>query len=309
MTAQSMDAYVPFDSGAGSAATQALWRKMARAFAISGVVPGQGNNMLATYNSGAGTITVQPGAVLIDGFYGEITANKTLGAGTATTITGSGMVVARLNIATSVIELDWVASTFVPSVSYTGNYELPLWALDSGTWFDLRTAAGGHSDIGRVAWYAGAAPMGCAPCDGTQYRADIYAACYTYLGGSGSPFGIATVSGHGVFSVPDAKGRSIVGSGLGTGLTSRSIGAKYGTETQVIGANTHLPPHTHTFPTSGILNTAASGNPYFNQGQGGAGQYNFASVTGMVTDNGPGAATPLPIIDPKLVLNPYIRII
>lgn len=46
------------------------------------------------------------------------------------------------------------------------------------------------------------------------------------------------------FNIPDGRGRALLGSGQGTGLTNRSLGTTVGTEQHTLG-NTEMPVHSH----------------------------------------------------------------
>jgi len=83
-------------------------------------------------------------------------------------------------------------------------------------------------------------------CDGSAVSRTTYAALFTAIG---TTFG----SGNGstTFNVPDLLGRAIVGSGAGSGLTSRSLAAKFGTETHAL-STAELAAHTHTDGTLAV---------------------------------------------------------
>jgi microcystin-dependent protein len=81
-------------------------------------------------------------------------------------------------------------------------------------------------------------PAGWLDCDGDSKLIITYpnlfgAIEYTY-GGSGL-----------FFNVPDIKGRVVVGTGSGTGLTSRTLGQKSGVETHALTIS-EMPSHTHS---------------------------------------------------------------
>lgn len=83
---------------------------------------------------------------------------------------------------------------------------------------------------GIIMWSGSTVPTGWALCDGT------------------------TSNGQ---QTPDLRGRFIVGSGAGSGLTSRSIGTKGGAETFTL-TTSNLPAHNHTFD----VNTSSAGSHY-----------------------------------------------
>lgn len=86
-------------------------------------------------------------------------------------------------------------------------------------------------------------PAGWLDCDGDSKLIITYpnlfgAIGYTYTDGEGKDNGI-------FFNVPDIKGRVVVGTGSGTGLTSRTLAQKSGVETHALNIN-EMPSHTHT---------------------------------------------------------------
>jgi len=83
-------------------------------------------------------------------------------------------------------------------------------------------------------------PDGWLNCDGslllrTEYTNLFNAIGYTYSSFSGSDLS---------FNVPDLQGRVPVGSGSGTGLTTRNLGNKGGAETHTLTTG-EMPSHTH----------------------------------------------------------------
>jgi hypothetical protein len=120
----------PTEAGPGIVATEARWRKMGRIWASSGVSTA---GALAPSRSGT-SLTIQPGAVWIDGHYAELLAAQTL------TITSSGICVARWDPATQSVELLWRDAVLTPTVDPTGIYEFVIYQLQaSGVGRDLRT--------------------------------------------------------------------------------------------------------------------------------------------------------------------------
>lgn len=87
-------------------------------------------------------------------------------------------------------------------------------------------------------------PDGWLNCDGsillrTEYTDLFNAIGYTYSAGV---FGGSDLS----FNIPDLQGRVAVGSGSGSGLTTRNLGNKGGAETHVLSVD-EMPAHTHTY--------------------------------------------------------------
>jgi hypothetical protein len=120
------DNYFPFDTGPGAGATPDRWRRMARNFYGSGVVPGYLNQCIPSL--AAGVVTIGTGAMWIDGFYGENTVAKTVG------VSGNGMVVGRMDPTGRTIQYLFVPNQTVPSqAGVTGIYEIPIMQVAGGT--------------------------------------------------------------------------------------------------------------------------------------------------------------------------------
>jgi hypothetical protein len=125
-----VDNYFPFDTGPGSTATAARWRLMGRLWYGSGVVPSYLN---ACAPSIAGSVvTIQTGAVWIDGYYGEIDSPKTVA------VTGNGMVVLRMDPVARQILVVFVPNQTVPTQLLTGIYEVPVMQVTGATGKDIR---------------------------------------------------------------------------------------------------------------------------------------------------------------------------
>ena len=95
----------------------------------------------------------------------------------------------------------------------------------------------------QIAFAGSAAPAGWLECDGRAVSRTAYRALFTAIGithGNGD--------GSTTFNLPDCRGRTIIGSGQGSGLTNRARASKGGEESHV---NTvqEMPVHTHTGST------------------------------------------------------------
>lgn len=130
----SFDNYFPFDTGSGSGATQDRWRKMGRLWYPSGVVPGYLSQM--TPSIAGSIVTIQPGGVWIDGFYGEIQTAKTVSIPGGQT----GQVVARMDTGGKTIGFLFVQNQTTPSQSVSATiYEIPIFQVTgSGAGKDAR---------------------------------------------------------------------------------------------------------------------------------------------------------------------------
>lgn len=99
---------------------------------------------------------------------------------------------------------------------------------------------------GAMMSYAGAAaPTGWLLCDGSAVSRTTYAGLFGVLGTTyGSGDGSTT------FNLPDLRGRTVVGAGTGAGLTLRTRGQAFGTETVTL-AQGNLPNVSYSGTTSG----------------------------------------------------------
>lgn len=109
------------------------------------------------------------------------------------------------------------------------------------------TKPGGLSISGAVVMPAGAvslfggttAPTGWLLCDGSAVSRTTFAALFTAIS---TNFGAG--NGSTTFNVPDLRGRVVVGTGQGSSLTNRVIGASGGAETVTL-STANMAPHTH----------------------------------------------------------------
>jgi len=106
--------------------------------------------------------------------------------------------------------------------------------LPSGT----VVAYGGPSSTNADAGSA-AIPSGWLLCDGSAVSRTAYASLFAAIGiNYGGGDGIAT------FNLPDLRGRTIIGTGHGTGLTARTLGQTLGEETHTL-VTGEMPAHAH----------------------------------------------------------------
>lgn len=92
-------------------------------------------------------------------------------------------------------------------------------------------------------------PANVLACDGSTYLREDYPALYEVLA---SVFIVD--SDH--FTVPDLRGRVVVGAGNGSGLSSRSVGASFGEETHQL-SESELASHAHSIElTTGVPGVA-----------------------------------------------------
>ena len=106
---------------------------------------------------------------------------------------------------------------------------------------------------------ASAAPTGYLACDGSAVSRTTYADLFTAIG---TAFGVG--NGTTTFNVPDLRGRAPIGSGTGSGLTARTLGASGGAETHQL-TEAELASHTHVLHMGPLSNeytlSEGSGDP------------------------------------------------
>jgi microcystin-dependent protein len=129
-------------------------------------------------------------------------------------------------------------------------------------------------------------------CTGTSLLRAEYPILFSALGGTSSPFGFAD-SSH--FNIPDYRGRTLIGSGTGSGLSARVLGATGGEETHVLSVN-EMPSHNHTIDIS--TNNTGSGNSQWGIG---------TQIAEQTTTNSTGSNAAHNNMQPFAVTNIYIR--
>jgi microcystin-dependent protein len=94
-------------------------------------------------------------------------------------------------------------------------------------------------------------------CDGAAYSRTnfVYSALFAAIGTSFGPGDGSTT-----FNVPDSRGRTLVGVGLGPGLTNRVLGAAGGAESHAI-ATAEMPNHTHGISDPGHSHGVGNDSP------------------------------------------------
>lgn len=128
-----MDEYYPFEAGFGSTANSQRWRQLFGNVLPDGVVYGFLNQLAPVYNSGAGTVTIDTGALIIDGMWGALSTLQTIA------VSGNGTVVASLNLSTKVASILWSAGEIeYPYTRNSTTYEVPLFSVVGGVGTDMR---------------------------------------------------------------------------------------------------------------------------------------------------------------------------
>lgn len=169
--------------------------------------------------------------------------------------------------------------------------------------------------LGEIRIFAGSyVPVDWAACDGTplpiSQNQALFALISTIYGGNGVTN----------FNLPDYRGRTPIGQGLGLGLTNRVLGQNGGTENVTL-TQSNIPAHSHAFYASAVAATAttASGNmfaqniganvngPYTADTTGTIGQLYSSFTQGALGTTG-GGALPHANMMPFIALNYIIAI-
>jgi microcystin-dependent protein len=94
-----------------------------------------------------------------------------------------------------------------------------------------------------VATTSSSIPIGWLLCNGALVSRSIYAALFAAIG---TLYGVG--DGSTTFNLPDLRGRDIIGTGTGVGLSPRALGAKGGEETHTLSV-VEMPSHNHLVNT------------------------------------------------------------
>ena len=155
----------------------------------------------------------------------------------------------------------------------------------------IKDKTGDVMPVGTVLPFAGSTlPPGWLWCDGLLYSrityADLYAAILaTYGAGDGT-----------TFAVPNMKGRTAIGAGTGTSLTSRALGVTLGEEEHTL-TKEQMPAHSHTIQTYNEKKSYAAVEAYSNHWKN-----EKTALTGEQ-----GSSLPHNNMQPSLVLNYIIK--
>lgn len=154
---------------------------------------------------------------------------------------------------------------------------------------------------GTVQSYAGpttsGVPSGWLACDGSQVSRTTYSALFTAIGttyGNGN--------GSTTFTLPDLRGRTVIGAGQGTGLTNRALAATVGDESVTL-TEAQMPVHTHSLSPGQVVGTGSGGTSnYAPTGN------NPQANTGITSAGGSGGVTQAhPNMQPSIALNYIIK--
>lgn len=144
--------------------------------------------------------------------------------------------------------------------------------------------------VGAVIDYAGSsAPVGWLICNGDAVSRSTYSSLFSVIGTTyGSGDGSTT------FNVPDARGRTSIGVGTGSGLTARALADTGGEETHEL-TEAEMPAHTHTVPVGGT-------DTFVDKLAGAQG-----ATIGNVSSSSTGSGDPHNNMPPFLALHKIIR--
>ncbi|NTV15708.1 MAG: phage tail protein [Desulfobulbaceae bacterium] len=140
--------------------------------------------------------------------------------------------------------------------------------------------------VGEIRMFGGTyAPMDWAFCDGSTLQISQYDVLFSLLG--------TTYGGDGVtnFKLPDLRGRLPVHMGQGQGLTNRTIGTAFGTETETLQV-AHIPAHSHLISAGGDATTVSSAGNY--PGNSNFSLYSTATPDNLMNPVAVGSSPPTP---------------
>lgn len=112
---------------------------------------------------------------------------------------------------------------------------------------DSYNASGDACMVGTIVEYITTnPPANVLPLDGSTYANSAWPLLASVLDGIYD-------NGDGTFTLPDARGRSLIATGTGGGLTLRSLGDRLGSETHIL-TEAEMPAHTHAEQDPGLVN-------------------------------------------------------
>jgi len=133
-------------------------------------------------------------------------------------------------------------------------------------------------------------PSGWLKCDGTAVSRTTYSSLFAVVG---TAFGSG--DGSTTFNLPDLRGRTVIGSGTGSGLTARTLAATGGAETHILSIS-EMPAHTHSYSNQPFMQDSTSGGD--TRPAGSNSSYTTGSTGGGAAHNN---------MQPFLVLNYMIK--
>lgn len=174
-------------------------------------------------------------------------------------------------------------------------------SVDLGTVVPNTVEVNTNIGLGGVISHAGStAPTGWLLCQGQLLNISDYPDLFNVISNTFGGDGVAD------FQLPDLRGRTVIGSGQGVGLTDRTLGSEVGEESVIL-TEAQLPSHTHTATLD--AGTGKAGNPNggfisdtneFDAASGGG------EIAGLTVDN-TGLGESHNNVQPSTVLNYIIK--
>lgn len=240
---------------------------------LSGDVTGSGSTAITTTLA---TVTIAKGGT------GQTTANAGLNALLPTQTSNSGKYLTTNGTSTS-----WGAVTGGPSFTAsatapvspvagdrwydtnTGSYLIYLNDGTSSQWVETSNSGMVSNPTGTIIPFAGAtAPSGFLLCNGASVSSSDYLALHAVI--SNTYGGSAYTGAAGLnFTLPDYRGRVLIGAGTGSGLTARTLGGTVGAESHTVSSSNisqfstgNAGSHTHSFSKEVLTYLGSGGNRY-----------------------------------------------
>ena len=201
----------------------------------------------------------------------------------------------------------------------TGSYLIYLNDGTSSQWVETSNSGMVSNPTGTIIPFAGAnAPSGFLLCNGASVSSSNYLALHSVISNTygGSAYtGAAALN----FTLPDYRGRVLIGAGTGSGLTARTLGGTVGTEGHTVSSSNisqfstgNAGSHTHTLSKE-VLTYRGSGGDRYDPYPGSVWQ--GSAGAGLTLDTKPdhthtvGSASPTAIsnLQPSIGVNYLIK--
>lgn len=216
---------------------------------------------------------------------GQVTAWLNEGSYTMAVSTGSGAS-ASIDPFSQAIESISGRSLAVLDGNKISDGSITTSKIIDGSITAAKLAVGLAIPTGSMFPFAGnSAPVGFLLCQGQTVSRTTYSALFNVIS---TTYGVG--DGSTTFALPDTRSRVLVGSGQGSGLTNRALGAKAGTENETA----PLPVHSHSTSNDGqhqhsVVNVAGSwGTTVVTPGGGQQVVTAIAALGNVVTNAGEG---------------------
>lgn len=189
-----------------------------------------------------------------------------------------------------------------------------LYLSDGASWIEVAPGMGSAPIGSSMEWWGASDPGDTrwVKMDGRALSTTTFAALYTLIGNTYDTFRGAVAPGAGLFRIPNMAGLVSVGSGAGSGLTNRVLGATGGEESHLL-STAELPAHSH--PLGGDVPRAALGWGFENPvtGSGDASQKipyigTSTSTTSITATQNTGSGASHNNMPPFVVANRILRI-